>query len=145
MMRERALLGALTLLAAAAPLPAMACSIGFTQSRDPAVRYAGTDIRRVTGTYRIERIEQARNPRDPARIYGRVTTRRGTWFDVVQPYYEILVACAAYDLPMSDADGLFYLERRARDGRYWMRGWQGQPIAGTVLRPAYDSGEEGQQ
>jgi hypothetical protein len=144
MMSARALLGALTLLAAVAPLPATACSISWTRPRDPAVRYAGTDVRRVTGTYRIERIEQARNANEPVRIYGRVTTRRGTWFDVVQPYYEILVACAAYDLPMSDAAGLFYLERRARDGRYRVLGWRGQPVAGTALRPSYETGEEGQ-
>ncbi len=138
---------ALPLLAAATlpAAPAAACSISFAQPRDPAVRYAGTDVRRVTGTYRIQRVEAGRGPNDPARIYGRVTTRRGTWFDVVQPYYEVLVECAAYDLPMGDAEGLFYLARRSYDGRNWMLGFRGRHIPGTALRPAYEAGEEGQQ
>ena len=125
------------------PAPAAACSISFTQPRDPAVRYAGTDVRRVIGTWRIERIEQAPGRTQPARIYGRLTTRRGTGFDVVQPWYGILVECSAYDLPQGDADGLFYLTRRSTDGRYWMLGWRGRHIPGTGLRP--DHGDEGHQ
>ena len=115
---------------ALAPVPAAACSIIFTAPRDPAVRYAGTDVRRVTGTYRIGRMVIPDDASSPALIYGRLTTRRGTWFDVAQPYRQQWVDCLVYDLPMGDAEGLFYLSRRSRAARYELLGWRGGYVPG---------------
>src|SRR4051812_49355409 len=52
----RPLLLAVASVAAAQAAPAWACTVTRTAPRDPAVRYAGTDVRRVFGTYRLERV-----------------------------------------------------------------------------------------
>lgn len=128
--------------AALAPVPAFACSVTQTAPRDPEVRYAGTSARRVAGTYRIERVAAAGGFASPAFIHGRLTTRRGRIFDVVQEYLQPLVDCSVYDLPVGDAQGIFYLSGRSRDGRYRLLGWTGTHIPGTrIIQP----GEAGNQ
>ena len=125
-----------------APDPALSCSVTFTEPRDPAVRYAGTSVRRLVGTYRMEGVAVPGGLSTPALIHGRLMTRRGRIFPVVQEYREQLVDCAVYDLPTGDAKGLFYLSRRKRDGRYRLLGWRGTHIPGMQITRPVEEGDE---
>ena len=120
------------------PVPAAACSISVAMPRDPALRFADTNVRRVTGTFRLEQIQ-----RTPGQLRARVTTRRGTWLDTYQPYADFLVECNVHDLPLGDAEGVFYLSRRSRNGRYRVLGWSGRYIPGLAIQ--LDPGEESLQ
>ena len=131
---------------ALAPLPASACSVTWrVNGKTAEERMAGrTDVRRVIGTYRMERIVAPASFNAPARILGRLETRRGTSFRIVQPYRDEWVDCLAYLLPMADASGTFYLSRRARNGEYELLDWSGRYIPGNATGSG-DADPEGQQ
>lgn len=137
-MKPVPLLAALAAVLSLMPAAAAACSVEVAWPRDPALRFAGRDMRRVTGTYRLEPSQET-----PGVLRARITTRRGTWVDVDQPYHWLMVECQVHDLPLGDAEGVFYLSRRSRNGRYRVLGWSGQYIPG--LRMQVDYGEEGRQ
>lgn len=123
--------------------PAQACSVNRTGPRDPAERYAGTNVRRVIGTYRVERIAVPGGYSSPAWVHGRISTPRGPYFEVAHPYQQQLVDCLVYDLPVGDAEGTFYLSRRSRHGRFRILGWSGRHIPGNaIVQPSGEPGEE---
>jgi hypothetical protein len=134
----RPLLLAVASVAAAQAAPAWACTVTRTAPRDPAVRYAGTDVRRVIGTYRLERVAAPGTMDRAMVIHGRLTTRRGTYFDLYQFYRQQWVDCLIYDLPVHDASGTFYLSRHSNNGRYQLLGWSGEYVSGNGLSEAQE-------
>jgi hypothetical protein len=133
MMRARCLFACLIVAAALQAAPALACSATRIGPRDPAERYAGTDVRRVIGIFRIERMATPESMDRAGVIHGRLTTGRGTGFDTYQFYRDVWVDCLIYDLPVHDASGTFYLSRSSSDGRYQLLGWTGEYVAGNGL------------
>ncbi len=122
---------------------ANACSVGKRPANTAAERIEGrSDLRRVTGEFRIERIEPSNDYHRPSRVIGHVTTRRGSSFAVAYLYNEIWVDCLIYYLPRADASGVFYLSRRRRDAMHELVDWSGEYVAGNVI--VY-SGPEGEQ
>lgn len=134
------------LASALTPLPASACSGSWTSKGKTAEeRMAGrTDVRRIIGIYRIEHVLPAERYDTPARILGRVETKRGTTFRIAQPYRQEWVDCLFYRLPMADASGTFYIARRDRNGRYELLDWSGEYIPGNALESGYPD-PQGQQ
>jgi hypothetical protein len=130
----------LWLAVALVPAPGLACSGRFTGPRNPEQRYAGTEVRRVVGTYRLERVAVAGGYVRPALFDGRITTRRGSTLLVRQAYMQPQVDCGFYDLPLGDAQGTFYLSPTRRGGRYELLGWTGTLIPGNRIP---QPGEEG--
>jgi hypothetical protein len=128
-----ALLAGLAL--ALAPSPAHACSATRLVEGDTAdERMAGrTDFRRVIGVYRIERIAPAETYATPGLVHGRLRTRRGRSFAVVQPIRGVWVECGIYTLPLADASGTFYLRQWARDGEYELLDWSGEHVPGNAI------------
>lgn len=119
--------------------PAAACSVSGNYNRPVEERIAGReDLRRVTGTYRIERIDPQTTYLGDMPVHGRLTTLRGTSFAIVQPYNRVWVECLIYDLPMGDAAGTFYISRRPRGGEYELVDWSGHYIAGMAILPRDD-------
>lgn len=128
------------------PAPAMACSASRTAAPTAAERVEGrTDLRRVVGTYRMERVDRPESHGAPGLVRGRVTTRRGSSYPVVQPYWGIWIECGVYDLPLSDASGIFYLKRRAQGGVHELVDWSGRHIPGSTLPGLANGTEEGPQ
>jgi hypothetical protein len=114
--------------------PARACSTSRRPADTAQQRIAGrTDLRRVIGTYRIERVDPPATD-GQVRVHGRITTARGNLVETVQPYHPAWVECAIYYLPVGDASGTFYLSRRPQDGEFELVDWSGQYMAGSVLR-----------
>jgi hypothetical protein len=121
------------------PGSAAACSVSGNYNRPVEERIAGRDdLRRVTGTYRIERIDLQTTYLGDMPIHGRLTTLRGTGFAIVQPYNPVWVECLIYYLPMGDAAGTFYISRRARDGEYELVDWSGHYVVGMAVLPRDD-------
>src|SRR5687767_10272100 len=134
------------LASALAPLPASACSGSWmSKGKTAEERMTGrTDVRRVIGIYRMEQILPAERYDTPERILGRLETKRGTSFRIVQPYRQEWVDCLFYRLPTADASGTFYIARRVRNGRYELLDWSGKYIPGNALESGYPD-PEGQQ
>jgi hypothetical protein len=116
------------------PGSARACSVSGNYNLPVEERIAGRDdLRRVTGTYRIERMDPQTIYLGDMPIHGRLTTVRGISFAIVQPYNQVWVECLIYYLPMADAAGTFYISRRERDGEYELVDWSGRYIPGAAI------------
>ena len=59
-------------------------------------------------------------------IRGRIETARGTGWDVWVDYNEFMIDCVYFFAPTIDATGAFWIARRAVDGRYEIRLWEGE-------------------
>lgn len=123
--------------------PAMACSASRPVEGETAQeRMAGrTDVRRVIGVYRVERIDPPETFATPAMVHGRLRTRGGTAFAIVQPIRGVWIECMIYTLPMGDASGTFYLRRWARNGEYELLDWAGELVPGNGIMDVVNNRE----
>ncbi|RNJ61648.1 MAG: hypothetical protein EDM03_14800 [Porphyrobacter sp. IPPAS B-1204] len=122
MFRRAALL--LALAALAAPNAAVACSV----SPSPEIRAEqykdDPENRRVKGHFSVT--ETLINGYGRGIIRGRIETARGTGWDVWVDYDEFMIDCVYFFAPTIDATGTFWIARRAVDGRYEIRLWEGE-------------------
>jgi hypothetical protein len=126
------LVACILLVAGMALNPAYACS-GPRQGKTAEERTAGvTGLRTVAGTLRLVRMEPPKDRDDTARLFARITTKRGAALDVSYFYDEDVVLCMRYLLPRGDASGRFYLRANA-DGQYELVDWSGKYIEGNVI------------
>ena len=133
--------GLLAILApwALAALPAAACSV----SPSPQIRAEqykdDPGNRRVKGRFIVT--ETAINGYGRGIIRGRIETARGTGWDVWVDYDEFMIDCVYFFAPTIDATGTFWLARRAVDGRYEIRLWEGKYTPEALERFRREQGE----
>lgn len=114
----------LALAALAAPSAAFACNV----SPSPAIRAEqykdDPENRRVKGRFTVT--ETLIDGYGRGIIRGRIETARGTGWDVWVDYDEFMIDCVYFFAPTIAATGAFWIARRAVDGRYEIRLWEGK-------------------
>lgn len=114
---------------------AHACSFSWKPGYSPDEIKAREDVRMVKGEFHFEGGWGELRPDgslDRGVLRGRIETLRGTGWDTEQPYDQFAADCGAFLGPVADGQGVFWIERRKKNGRYQMLLWEGAhlPAAG---------------
>ncbi len=109
--------------------PASACTFTWQKGWSPEEIKKRGDIRRVTGTFEVQDRSGSGDEYGDlyeGTIYGRLSTLRGTGWDTWQEFHRISLDCGAYEKPLADAQGTFWISRKKKDGRYQIYLWEGE-------------------
>lgn len=98
-----------------------------TEARERSIR----SLRRVSGAYsvtarEVRRFEEMGEPVEETTYYGTVTTASGRTYRTVHVSDGTILLCSWAFQPRGDANGVFYLTRRPRDGIYRLVHWDGE-------------------
>ena len=126
--------------------PAHACSVDWKKGKSPKEVRRSPYVKRVAGTYHVEELAGYRKVDEEdgvekvydAQFLGTLTSKNGKkWKMIHEPILETGITCvdvrnAEFRVPEGNAQGVFWIEIRSRQGRHKLRDWDGEylPDAG---------------
>ena len=126
--------------------PAHACSVDWKKGKSPKEVRRSPYVKRVAGTYHVEELAGYRKVDEEdgvekvydAQFLGTLTSKNGRkWKTIHEPILETGITCvdarnAEFRVPEGNAQGVFWIEIRSRQGRHKLREWDGEylPYAG---------------